>query len=167
MRLGAQQLAPSPSSADLAPWAQSLRSSAKASQHGQHPQLAQLAQYCTSTKDKCYSIALMHGKYKKEEYVLPKRLDEEVAALHLGKLGAKLTMLSKDQAYYMSIPIEGPYKASSLQVEVMSSHIVILAVISSTLPSRPKSALGAPPYIAAEVPPPVYNAFNMVLYDVH
>ncbi|KAL0382811.1 UNVERIFIED_CONTAM: Adenosylhomocysteinase [Sesamum calycinum] len=50
------------------------------------------------------------GKYEKKVYVLPKHLDEKVAALHLGKLGARLTKLSKDQADYISVPIEGPYK---------------------------------------------------------
>ncbi|KAJ8458092.1 hypothetical protein OPV22_031018 [Ensete ventricosum] len=50
------------------------------------------------------------GKYEKKVYVLPKHLDEKVAALHLGKLGAKLTKLSPSQAAYISIPIEGPYK---------------------------------------------------------
>ncbi|RID65493.1 hypothetical protein BRARA_D00683 [Brassica rapa] len=50
------------------------------------------------------------GKYEKKVYVLPKHLDEKVAALHLGKLGAKLTKLTKDQSDYVSIPIEGPYK---------------------------------------------------------
>ncbi|PIR53808.1 adenosylhomocysteinase [Candidatus Peregrinibacteria bacterium CG10_big_fil_rev_8_21_14_0_10_42_8] len=43
-------------------------------------------------------------------YRLPKRLDEEVARLHLDKLGVKLTTLSQDQADYMGVPIEGPYK---------------------------------------------------------
>ncbi|AEE83347.1 S-adenosyl-L-homocysteine hydrolase [Arabidopsis thaliana] len=50
------------------------------------------------------------GKYEKKVYVLPKHLDEKVALLHLGKLGARLTKLSKDQSDYVSIPIEGPYK---------------------------------------------------------
>ncbi|CAN1790161.1 SAHH [Linum perenne] len=50
------------------------------------------------------------GKYEKKVYVLPKHLDEKVAALHLGKLGAKLSKLSKDQADYISVPVEGPYK---------------------------------------------------------
>eukprot|EP00245_Coleochaete_scutata_P013542 TRINITY_DN5545_c0_g1_i1.p1 TRINITY_DN5545_c0_g1~~TRINITY_DN5545_c0_g1_i1.p1 ORF type:complete len:487 (-),score=138.03 TRINITY_DN5545_c0_g1_i1:661-2121(-) len=50
------------------------------------------------------------GKYAKEVYVLPKHLDEKVAALHLGKLGAKLTKLSDDQASYINVPVEGPYK---------------------------------------------------------
>ena len=44
-------------------------------------------------------------------YVLPKKLDEEVAALHLGKIGAKLTKLSQEQADYIGVPVEGPYKS--------------------------------------------------------
>jgi adenosylhomocysteinase len=43
-------------------------------------------------------------------YVLPKKLDEEVARLHLDKLGAKLTELSPEQAAYIDVPVEGPYK---------------------------------------------------------
>jgi adenosylhomocysteinase len=53
-----------------------------------------------------------HGKYEKAVYVLPKHLDEKVARLHLGKLGAKLTELSPDQAEYIGVPLEGPYKAN-------------------------------------------------------
>jgi adenosylhomocysteinase len=51
------------------------------------------------------------ANYEKKVYVLPKALDEKVARLHLGKLGAKLTTLSKDQAAYIGVPVEGPYKA--------------------------------------------------------
>jgi len=51
-----------------------------------------------------------HKNYGKEVYVLPKHLDEKVATLHLAKLGVKLTTLSKDQADYISVPVEGPYK---------------------------------------------------------
>ena len=50
------------------------------------------------------------AKYKKEVYVLPKWLDEKVARLHLGKLGARLTTLSKDQAEYIGVKVEGPFK---------------------------------------------------------
>ena len=50
------------------------------------------------------------GKYKKQVYLLPKSLDEKVAMLHLGKLGAKLTKLTKSQADYLGIPAEGPFK---------------------------------------------------------
>ena len=49
-------------------------------------------------------------KYEKKVYVLPKHLDEKVARLHLDKVGAKLTKLSKDQADYISVTPEGPYK---------------------------------------------------------
>ena len=49
-------------------------------------------------------------KYEKKVYVLPKHLDEKVAMLHLDKVGAKLTKLSKDQADYISVTPEGPYK---------------------------------------------------------
>lgn len=50
------------------------------------------------------------GKYKKQVYLLPKHLDEKVAMLHLGKLGAKLTKLTSGQAEYLGIPVEGPFK---------------------------------------------------------
>src|SRR6185503_11679599 len=50
------------------------------------------------------------AKYEKGVYVLPKKLDEKVARLHLDKLGVKLTELRKDQADYLGIPTEGPFK---------------------------------------------------------
>jgi adenosylhomocysteinase len=48
--------------------------------------------------------------YKKEVYTLPKQLDEKVARLHLKKVGAKLTKLTDEQAAYIGVPAEGPYK---------------------------------------------------------
>jgi adenosylhomocysteinase len=48
--------------------------------------------------------------YKSASTVLPKKLDEEVARLHLDKIGVKLTKLTKDQADYIGVPVEGPYK---------------------------------------------------------
>ena len=60
--------------------------------------LAQMELYCNP------------GKYQKKVYTLPKHLDEKVARLHLGKIGAKLTELSTKQADYISIPKAGPYK---------------------------------------------------------
>jgi adenosylhomocysteinase len=51
--------------------------------------------------------------YKVDVYVLPKKLDEEVARLHLEKIGVKLTKLSKKQADYIGVPVEGPYKAEN------------------------------------------------------
>ncbi|MDB5356311.1 MAG: adenosylhomocysteinase [Phycisphaerales bacterium] len=55
-------------------------------------------------------LATNNKKYEKKVYVLPKHLDEKVARLHLAKIGAKLTKLSKDQADYIGVPVEGPYK---------------------------------------------------------
>jgi adenosylhomocysteinase len=49
-------------------------------------------------------------KYEKKVYVLPKHLDEKVATLHLNKVGAKLTKLSKDQADYINVDVKGPFK---------------------------------------------------------
>jgi len=49
--------------------------------------------------------------YECKVYTLPKRLDEKVARLHLDKLGVKLTKLTADQAEYLSVPVEGPYKS--------------------------------------------------------
>ncbi len=51
-----------------------------------------------------------HANYGNEVYVLPKRLDEKVARLHLAKIGVNLTELSQEQADYISVPVEGPYK---------------------------------------------------------
>src|SRR3954447_19207921 len=50
------------------------------------------------------------GKYEKKVYMLPKHLDEQVARLHLDHLGVKLTKLTKDQADYIGVPLDGPYK---------------------------------------------------------
>ena len=50
------------------------------------------------------------GRYEHKVYVLPKHLDEKVAALHLPKLGAKLTKLTADQAKYINVPVTGPFK---------------------------------------------------------
>ena len=49
--------------------------------------------------------------YERRVYTLPKHLDEKVARLHLDKLGAKLTTLTEEQAEYIGVPVEGPYKA--------------------------------------------------------
>jgi len=60
-----------------------------------------LAQIELFTKPEAYPVGV---------YVLPKHLDEEVARLHLGALGARLTTLTDDQAAYLGIPVEGPFK---------------------------------------------------------
>ncbi len=54
-----------------------------------------------------------HGSYEKKVYVLPKHLDEKVARLHLEKLGVELTELSKDQADYIGIETQGPFKSDA------------------------------------------------------
>ena len=50
------------------------------------------------------------GKYKNDVYLLPKELDEKVARLHIGQLGAVLTELRTDQADYIGVKVAGPYK---------------------------------------------------------
>jgi len=55
-------------------------------------------------------IELFNKKYEIGVYTLPKELDEEVARLHLDKLGVKLTRLTPEQANYLNLPIDGPYK---------------------------------------------------------
>jgi adenosylhomocysteinase len=52
-----------------------------------------------------------HERYERKVYTLPKKLDEAVARLHLEKIGAKLTTLTKEQAAYIGVPVEGPYKS--------------------------------------------------------
>ena len=52
-----------------------------------------------------------HENYDRQVYVLPKHLDEKVARLHLEKLGVRLTELTREQADYLGVPVEGPYKA--------------------------------------------------------
>ncbi len=58
-------------------------------------------------------LSLNKDHYKIGVYTLPKKLDEEVARLHLDKLGVVLTTLTADQAKYITVPIEGPYKGDS------------------------------------------------------
>jgi adenosylhomocysteinase len=51
-----------------------------------------------------------NDEYEKRVYVLPKHLDEKVARLHLDALGARLTRLSEEQAAYIDVAVDGPYK---------------------------------------------------------
>jgi len=51
------------------------------------------------------------GEYKREVYTLPKHLDEKVASLHLAKIGAKLTKLTREQSKYLDVPQNGPFKS--------------------------------------------------------
>ncbi len=55
-------------------------------------------------------MELAGGNYEKKVYTLPKKLDEEVARLHLDRLGVKLTRLTQEQADYIGVPVEGPFK---------------------------------------------------------
>ena len=55
-------------------------------------------------------IELWSKKYELGVYMLPKHLDEEVARLHLEQLGVKLTVLTPEQAAYIGVPAEGPFK---------------------------------------------------------
>ena len=82
-----------------------------------HPSFVMSASFTNQTIAQI-DLALNAGKsqtlsgqtYENKVYVLPKILDEKVARLHLDKLGVKLTKLSKEQADYIGVPVEGPYK---------------------------------------------------------
>ena len=62
------------------------------------------------TNQSLAQIELWQNKYELGVYRLPKKLDEEVARLHLDQLGVKLTKLSDEQADYIGVPKDGPYK---------------------------------------------------------
>jgi adenosylhomocysteinase len=68
---------------------------------------------CSFTNQTLAQIELFTkgDEYKNEVYVLPKHLDEKVAALHLEKLGVHLSKLSQRQADYIGVKVEGPYKS--------------------------------------------------------
>src|SRR5580698_581502 len=75
-----------------------------------HPSFVMSASFTNQTIAQI-ELATNNAKYEKKVYVLPKVLDEKVARLHLDKLGVKLTKLSEDQASYIGVPVNGPYKA--------------------------------------------------------
>ncbi len=85
-----------------------------------------------------------NDKYAKKVYILPKHLDEEVARLHLGHLGVKLTQLSKEQADYIGVPVEGPYKPEHYRVLTKRPG----GANPSGLQSAFLTARGAPPPLA-------------------
>ncbi|WP_350335300.1 adenosylhomocysteinase [Coralliovum pocilloporae] len=74
-----------------------------------HPSFVMSASFTNQTLAQI-ELFHSHGNYKNDVYVLPKHLDEKVARLHLDKLGVKLTSLSQDQADYIGVPVEGPFK---------------------------------------------------------
>jgi adenosylhomocysteinase len=75
-----------------------------------HPSFVMSASFTNQTIAQI-ELATNRAQYEKKVYVLPKKLDEKVARLHLDKLGVKLTRLSKQQADYIGVPLDGPYKA--------------------------------------------------------
>jgi adenosylhomocysteinase len=74
-----------------------------------HPSFVMSASFSNQTLAQI-EIWTNPGKYQKKVYTLPKSLDEKVAALHLEKVGAKLTKLRPDQAKYIGVPEAGPFK---------------------------------------------------------
>jgi adenosylhomocysteinase len=77
-----------------------------------HPSFVMSASFTNQTLAQIELFAgNKNGKYKKEVYVLPKSLDEKVARLHLNKIGVRLTELRKDQADYIGVKVEGPFKS--------------------------------------------------------
>jgi adenosylhomocysteinase len=74
-----------------------------------HPSFVMSASFTNQTLAQI-ELFQRHDQYGKDVYVLPKALDEKVAMLHLEKLGVKLTKLSKEQADYIGVPVEGPFK---------------------------------------------------------
>jgi adenosylhomocysteinase len=74
-----------------------------------HPSFVMSASFTNQTLAQI-ELHTNQNSYEKKVYTLPKKLDEKVAMLHLGKLGAKLTRLSKEQADYIGVPVDGPFK---------------------------------------------------------
>jgi adenosylhomocysteinase len=74
-----------------------------------HPSFVMSASFSNQTIAQI-ELFSQHKNYEKKVYVLPKKLDEKVARLHLKKIGANLTRLSQEQADYINVPVDGPYK---------------------------------------------------------
>ena len=74
-----------------------------------HPSFVMSASFTNQTIAQI-ELATNNKQYGKQVYVLPKKLDEKVARLHLEKLGVRLTKLTKQQADYIGVPVDGPYK---------------------------------------------------------
>ena len=80
-----------------------------------HPSFVMSASFSNQTIAQLELYA-NRSKYEKKVYILPKHLDEKVARLHLDHLGVKLTKLTKEQADYLGVPVEGPYKPDHYRV---------------------------------------------------
>ena len=76
-----------------------------------HPSMVMSASFTNQVLAQI-ELHLSAEEYGKTVVVLPKHLDEQVARLHLGKFGAELTVLSQEQADYIDVPVEGPYKSN-------------------------------------------------------
>jgi adenosylhomocysteinase len=76
-----------------------------------HPSFVMSNSFTNQTLAQMEIFNAAEGQYANQVYTLPKKLDEEVARLHLAKIGASLTTLSQEQADYIDVPVEGPYKA--------------------------------------------------------
>jgi adenosylhomocysteinase len=74
-----------------------------------HPSFVMSASFTNQTMAQI-ELFKNNGKYGNQVYVLPKTLDEKVARLHLAKIGVNLTRLTREQADYIGVPVEGPYK---------------------------------------------------------
>ena len=74
-----------------------------------HPSFVMSASFTNQTLAQI-ELATRNDQYENKVYILPKVLDEKVARLHLDKLGVKLTRLTEEQADYIGVPVEGPYK---------------------------------------------------------
>jgi adenosylhomocysteinase len=74
-----------------------------------HPSFVMSASFTNQTLAQI-ELWTNRSAYENRVYTLPKHLDEKVAALHLGKLGARLTVLKDDQAKYINVPVSGPFK---------------------------------------------------------
>jgi adenosylhomocysteinase len=75
-----------------------------------HPSFVMSASFSNQVLAQIELFTAPAGRYEKRVYTLPKKLDEKVAALHLGKVGAHLTTLSHAQASYIGVPVHGPFK---------------------------------------------------------
>ena len=74
-----------------------------------HPSFVMSASFTNQTLAQI-ELYSKQGAYKKEVYTLPKHLDEKVASLHLDKIGVKLTQMTEEQAVYLNLPQNGPFK---------------------------------------------------------
>ncbi|MDD2703920.1 MAG: adenosylhomocysteinase [Acidocella sp.] len=75
-----------------------------------HPSFVMSASFTNQVLAQIELWTAPNGKYENKVYVLPRHLDEKVAALHLAKVGAKLTKLTQKQADYLDLPVQGPFK---------------------------------------------------------